>query len=301
MRGRRWALLLALTVLPVQPVLAAGGGGGGGMSSMPSESAPAYDAAAEYAKGVAALKAGDFKAAERAARNALSVASRDLNTLILSGSAKAGAGDLKGAAKAFEKALKVDPNSLLARRELGIAHTRLGDAKGMSADLAALNERLAVCQGTCLENDDIKAAIAAVAAAATAAPAGTPTAALADPAAGDGAYLRAVGLINDRRYPEALAALRAAQIAFGPHPDVLTYIGYTYRKLGDYPRAETFYRQALAIAPEHRGATEYYGELKAERGDLAGARAMLAKLERACQFGCVEAEDLRRWIDARSL
>ena len=55
---------------------------------------------------------------------------------------------------------------------------------------------------------------------------------------------------------------------------------------------------ALAIAPAHRGATEYYGELKVERGDMAGARLMLAALDRTCAYGCAEAEELRRWIDA---
>ena len=33
------------------------------------------------------------------------------------------------------------------------------------------------------------------------------------------------------------------------------------------------------------------------RGDVAGARKMLAKLDTVCTFGCVEQEDLRRWID----
>jgi len=66
---------------------------------------------------------------------------------------------------------------------------------------------------------------------------------------------------------------------------------------GQYDRAETYYREALAIAPDHRGATEYYGELMVERGDLPGARRMLARLETLCSFGCVESEDLRRWIE----
>jgi hypothetical protein len=30
---------------------------------------------------------------------------------------------------------------------------------------------------------------------------------------------------------------------------------------------------------------------------MAGARSMLAKLDRQCAFGCVDAEDLRRWIE----
>ena len=109
--------------------------------------------------------------------------------------------------------------------------------------------------------------------------------------------MRAVSLINERRYDEAMASLDRAEAAFGPHPDILTYKGYTWRKLGQLDKAEAFYRQALAMAPGHRGATEYYGELKVIRGDMAGARAMLAKLDGQCAFGCAEAEDLRRWIE----
>ena len=48
----------------------------------------------------------------------------------------------------------------------------------------------------------------------------------------------------------------------------------------------------------HIGATEYYGELKVARGDVAGARLMLARLDKICAFGCADAEELRRWIDA---
>ena len=113
---------------------------------------------------------------------------------------------------------------------------------------------------------------------------------------GDAAYVRAVSLINERRYAEALAALDRAESAFGPHPDVLTYQGYVWRKLGRLDQAEAHYRAALAIAPTHRGATEYYGELKVIEGDMAGAKAMLSRLDRVCVYGCVEAEDLRRWI-----
>ncbi len=83
---------------------------------------------------------------------------------------------------------------------------------------------------------------------------------------------------------------------FGAHPDILTYIGFANRKLGRFTVAEDHYRQALAVAPNHKGATEYYGELMVERGDLKGARAMLARLERICTFGCAEADELRQWI-----
>ena len=34
------------------------------------------------------------------------------------------------------------------------------------------------------------------------------------------------------------------------------------------------------------------------RGDIAGARLMLARLDKLCAYGCADAEELRRWIDA---
>jgi hypothetical protein len=36
-----------------------------------------------------------------------------------------------------------------------------------------------------------------------------------------------------------------------------------------------------------------------ERGDLAGAKRMLAKLDNLCTFGCAEADELRRWVAAK--
>jgi hypothetical protein len=33
-----------------------------------------------------------------------------------------------------------------------------------------------------------------------------------------------------------------------------------------------------------------------ERGDIKGAKVMLAKLDDLCSFGCVDAEVLRQWI-----
>jgi len=108
-----------------------------------------------------------------------------------------------------------------------------------------------------------------------------------------------VGLINEGRYEAAIVSLQDAKATFGAHPDILTYLGFANRKLGRYEIAESYYRQALASAPKHRGATEYYGELMVERGDFRGAKHMLAKLEAQCSFGCAEADELRRWIDAR--
>ena len=291
----------ALVVLPVGMAAAMGGGGGGG-GGMPSASAPEYDPVQEYQRGTAALQAGKYRDAVSAFEHVTDSQSKDANAWYMLGLARAGANDVKGASKAYQRAVKLDPAPVAPHKELALAYARLKDASKAGAELDALKARATTCGDSCPEAADLKAAIDAVQAAlASGAPAAmaTPPGALLFASAdqGDAAYVRAVSLINERRFAEAMASLDEAQKAFGPHPDILTYKGYVSRKLGRLQQAETYYQEALAIAPGHRGATEYYGELKVVRGDLSGARRMLASLDQQCSFGCAEAEDLRRWID----
>lgn len=303
MRGFKTVLLASVLAVAASGALAAGGGGGGGGGSMPSASGPAYDPAEEYAKAVAALNAKNYKAAARAAGNVTDAAPKSIEAWRLLGVAQQGAENWKGAKRAWEKAVKLDPNDVTSRAGLGMSLAKLQDAKA-AEQLAWLKAKADACGTGCADSAKLKAATVEVESALSGG-APKPGAALetnsllfAGAAAGDAAYVQAVSLINEARYDEALASLDNARTVFGPHPDVITYQGYAWRKKGDFARAETYYRQALAIAPDHRGATEYYGELKVERGDVAGAKLMLAKLEKVCTFGCAEAEELRRWIDA---
>jgi Flp pilus assembly protein TadD len=295
------ALLICLTLSGAAFANGRGMMGGGGL---PSGSMPSFDPAQEYQKGLDALNANDFKTAAHSFDRVLSVAPKNVQTLVVDGFAKANLNDASGARDAYKKALAVEPNHILARRGYALALVSLGDRDSAAKELDTLKQRAAACGGTCPDASDLNAAVAAVEAA-SGAPAGTPgkQSSIAPPSllfhdtqSGDRAYVTAVALINQHRYHDALRSLRTAEQVFGPHPDVLTYIGYTYRKLGRYDAAEGYYRQALAIAPNHRGATEYYGELKVERGDIQGARVMLAKLDSLCSFGCVDAEVLRQWI-----
>lgn len=295
--------LAVLMALPAGLAVAMGGGGGGG-GGMPSASAPQYDPVQEYQRGAAALQAGQYRDAAGAFEHVTDSQPRDANAWYMLGLARAGAGDVKGASKAYQKAVKLDPAPVAPHKELALSYARLKDAAKAGAELDALKARAATCGDTCPEAADLKAAIDAVQAALAG---NAPAAMLTAPAAGalifatadqgDAAYVRAVSLINEHRFAEALVSLDQAQTAFGPHPDILTYKGYVSRKLGRLQQAEAYYQEALAIAPGHRGATEYYGELKVVRGDMAGARRMLATLDQECSFGCAEAEDLRRWID----
>jgi len=290
----------ALAGLSMTGAVAAGGGGGGGMSSMPSDTGPRYDPAEEYAKAIKAIQARDYKTAARSAQRVADAAPRSVDGWKLLGVAQSGAENWKGARKAYEKAVKLAPDDLAVRAGLGVAQARLQDPKAQE-QLTWLKAKADACASDCATVKSLTAEVEKAVAGGTAA--GQPSAALERGSllfaeAGDRAYVQAVGLINEKRYDEALASLDAARAAFGPHPDILTYQGYTWRKKGQFDRAETYYRQALAIAPDHRGATEYYGELKVERGDTAGAKLMLARLDSICAYGCAEAEELRRWIDA---
>jgi tetratricopeptide (TPR) repeat protein len=280
-----------------------GGSSGGGMASSPSMNVPQFDAAAEYRSGVEALQASKFSDAKKSFAKVLSVAPSDANTNFLAGLADAGLNDLKGAAKHYEKAVRADKQLVPAQQELAVTYAKLGDQAKAQAVLAKIKEMDTACAGTCKDAADIKKAISAVEAAlgqpAHAQLETNPPLLFASAKAGDTAYLQAVGLINEHRYQDAIVALDRAKATFGAHPDVLTYLGFANRKLHHYDVAESYYRQALAAAPNHKGATEYYGEMMIERGDMAGARRMLAKLDSLCTFGCAEAEELRRWVDAK--
>jgi Flp pilus assembly protein TadD len=295
-------LASAALALGATAALASGGGGGGGGANMPSASAPQYDPAAEYAKAISALNAKQYKDAARAAQHVTDAVPKSTDAWKLLGAARSGDNDWKGARRAYERLVKLAPDDAVAHAGLGVALANLKDPK-VQGEVDWLKAKLQACADSCPEAASLKALTGTVEAAMAGGAAAKPSAALSGPmlfggpTAGDSAYVQAVSLINEKRYDEALKSLAAARAAFGPHPDILTYEGYTWRKKGDYDRAEQYYKQALAIAPDHMGATEYYGELKVERGDMAGARKMLAKLDSLCTFGCADAEELRRWID----
>lgn len=77
------------------------------------------------------------------------------------------------------------------------------------------------------------------------------------------------------RYREALTALGAVR-----HPDSMTYtmIGYSWRKMGDFSAAQSFYANALALDPNNANTHEYLGEAYAERGRMDLAKIELAKV-----------------------
>jgi tetratricopeptide (TPR) repeat protein len=301
------AIAAGIGLVAIPALTHASGGGGGGGGGLPSggggspSDQPQYDPALEYQKGTADLQAGRYRNAVGDFQHVVDSTPRAANAWLYLGMSKSGAGDEKGAEKAYEKSVKLDDSSVQAHRQLALSLIKLKQNDKANAELSVLKSKAATCGDTCSDAADLKAAIADVTAALGAGPSAANDVAshlsLATPQAGDGAYVRAVSLINEHRWDDALASLDRAEAAIGPHPDILTYKGYVWRHKGDWAKAESFYNAALAIDPNHRGATEYYGELKVLEGDMSGARTLLARLDTACSFGCAEAEELRHWID----
>jgi tetratricopeptide (TPR) repeat protein len=290
--------LRAALLFSAAPILAAADTGGS-MSSAPSMSAPTFDPTAEYQKGLDALKTHRYADAKKSFLKVYDIASKDPHMNAVLGMSLMGLEDYKGAQKYLEKAVKLDSKSVIGHEQLGITYAKLGQRDKAEAELATLKQLQAACGSTCADAGALTEAISSISGAL-----GQPAAMIKGPGEllfastgeADTAYLEAVSLIHEHRYGDALVSLQKAKNVFGAHPDILTYLGFANRKLGRYDLAEDYYRQALAAAPQHKGATEYYGELLVERHNLKGAQAMLARLDHICTFGCAEADELRLWI-----
>ena len=102
--------------------------------------------------------------------------------------------------------------------------------------------------------------------------------------------------IKSKNYEQALKQLQAANEVNSA--DWNNLMGYSLRKKQppDLAASEKYYQAALKIDPSHRSALEYYGELLLMKKDLPGAEALLARLDKACRFGCEEYSDLKESI-----
>ncbi len=103
--------------------------------------------------------------------------------------------------------------------------------------------------------------------------------------------------VEARQWAAALAELR--RINDTSSADWNNLMGYCLRKSPspDLDAAERHYNEALRIAPQHRGALEYSGELYLMKGDLASAEKRLATHDKECLFGCEEYTDLKKAIE----
>ena len=97
-----------------------------------------------------------------------------------------------------------------------------------------------------------------------------------------------------KRFDKALEYLIIANDKNPDQPDILNYLGFAFRKTGDFLMAEVYYSQGLEIDPNHIGINEYLGELYIEtnRIDLAKQRLEILK-----DCSCEEYGELKELIE----
>ena len=91
-------------------------------------------------------------------------------------------------------------------------------------------------------------------------------------------------------YAQAFSKLEKAYKSDKKNPDILNYMGYTTRKVGNFDQAEKFYLKGLSIKPNHNGINEYLGELyvQTNRIDKANERLEVLKNCNCKEYGELE-------------
>ena len=97
-------------------------------------------------------------------------------------------------------------------------------------------------------------------------------------------------------YSQAFKKLEKAYSSEKKNPDILNYMGYTSRKIGNFEQAEKFYLTGLRIKPDHNGINEYLGELYVQTNRLDKANERLDVLKNC---NCEEYKELELIIKTR--
>jgi tetratricopeptide (TPR) repeat protein len=106
-------------------------------------------------------------------------------------------------------------------------------------------------------------------------------------------------LIVTGHYKDGIAAMHA--IGRDGNADVANYIGYAYRKLGDYADSKIWYEKALATDPNHVRTWSYYGMWQMEQGNRLKALDDLQKVKLICgNTDCKEYVELKAVIDGKA-
>ena len=97
-------------------------------------------------------------------------------------------------------------------------------------------------------------------------------------------------------YTQAFKKLEKAYKTDKKNPDILNYMGFTSRKIGNFSEAEDYYLRGLAIDPKHNGINEYLGELYVQTDRIDKAKERLEVLKNC---NCEEYAELELIIKTR--
>jgi tetratricopeptide (TPR) repeat protein len=107
-----------------------------------------------------------------------------------------------------------------------------------------------------------------------------------------------IKMIDNGNYESAINMLHDELDVDPDNADIMSLLGYSYRKTQNYEDALTFYQWALKAQPDHRGANEYLGELYLETNQIDKAIQQLQILDNICRTNCKEYSKLKQMIDS---
>ncbi len=97
-------------------------------------------------------------------------------------------------------------------------------------------------------------------------------------------------------YSQAFNKLEKAYKSDKKNPDILNYMGFTTRKIGNFEKAEKFYLEGLSLKPNHNGINEYLGELYVQTNRIDKANERLEVLKNC---NCKEYSELELIIKTK--
>ncbi len=112
-------------------------------------------------------------------------------------------------------------------------------------------------------------------------------------------YNTGVQLARSGKYDQAIGLL--SSLANQNDPKVLTYLGYSHRKMGKMDIGVAFYKKALKINPDYILAREYLGEGYVSQGKIVLAFLQLKEIEKRCGTGCKEYVQLKEAISTSKI
>ena len=98
----------------------------------------------------------------------------------------------------------------------------------------------------------------------------------------------------EKRYKKAFKLLLVSNKKKPNNPDILNYLGFTSRKLGEFEKGENYFLEGLAIEPNHVGINEYLGELYVVTNRIELAKERLNVLTNC---NCEEYNELKEIIE----
>ena len=112
-------------------------------------------------------------------------------------------------------------------------------------------------------------------------------------------YRAARAMILDGNYQGGIAAMHA--LGHDEHADVANYIGYAYRKLGDYDHSKIWYETALGHGPQSRPHMVLLRHVADGAGQSAQGAGDLQKVQLICgNTSCEEYRQLKDVIDGKA-